>query len=69
MILLLGATGYIGQAFAKELQRRKCQFTPLTRKAFDYTNFDTLFDYLRRTKPAFLINAAAPQPLRASQAS
>src|SRR3954466_19020 len=58
MILLLGATGYIGQAFANELRRRGCLFVPLTRKALDYTNFDILFDYIRKIKPEFLINAA-----------
>ena len=36
MILLLGATGYIGEAFAKELQRRKTDFIPLSRKQVDY---------------------------------
>ena len=58
MILLLGATGYIGQAFAAELRRRKHLFIPLTRKAVDYTDFNILFDYVRRLKPEFLINAA-----------
>jgi dTDP-4-dehydrorhamnose reductase len=58
MILLLGATGYIGQAFATELRRRGYMFIPLTRKAIDYTNFDILFDYVRKSKPQFLINAA-----------
>src|SRR5678815_1300081 len=58
MILLLGATGYFGQAFANELRRRGQRFIPLTRKAFDYTNFDLLFDYVRRMRPEFLINAA-----------
>jgi dTDP-4-dehydrorhamnose reductase len=58
MILLLGATGYIGQAFANELRRRGCLFVPLTRKALDYTNFDILFDYVRKIKPEFIINAA-----------
>jgi dTDP-4-dehydrorhamnose reductase len=58
MILLLGATGYIGQAFADELRRRGRLFVPLTRKALDYTNFDILFDYVRKVKPSFLINAA-----------
>jgi UDP-glucose 4,6-dehydratase len=58
MILLLGATGYIGQAFADELRRRGQLFVPLTRKALDYTNFDFLFDYIRKIKPEFLINAA-----------
>jgi UDP-glucose 4,6-dehydratase len=58
MILLLGATGYIGQTFAAELRRRGQVFVPLTRKALDYTDFNILFDYVRRAKPRFLINAA-----------
>src|SRR3954468_23040337 len=58
MIVLLGASGYIGRAFADELRRRGRLFVPLTRKALDYTNFDILFDYVRKIKPDFLINAA-----------
>jgi dTDP-4-dehydrorhamnose reductase len=58
MILLLGATGYIGQAFADELRRRGRRFVPLSRGAFDYTRFELLFDYVRRIRPSFLINAA-----------
>jgi dTDP-4-dehydrorhamnose reductase len=62
MILLLGATGYVGQAFSSELRRRKLSFIPLTRKAIDYTNFDALFDYIRKMKPDFVINAAGYAP-------
>ncbi len=58
MILLLGATRYIGQAFARELRRRGSCFIPLSRQALDYTRFELLFDYVRRIKPALLINAA-----------
>ncbi len=58
MILLLGATGYIGQAFAAELRRRGERFIPLSRKAFDYTSFELLFDYVRKIRPRFIINAA-----------
>jgi UDP-glucose 4,6-dehydratase len=58
MIVLLGSSGYFGRAFAAELRRRGLSFIPLTRRAFDYTRFDYLFDYLRTMKPAFLINAA-----------
>ncbi len=58
MILLLGATGYIGEAFAKELQRRKTDFIPLSRRQVDYTRFDLLLDFLETKKPAFVINAA-----------
>lgn len=56
--LLLGATGYVGQAFARELRRRGNAFIPLTRSAVDYTCFEQLFNYVRQMKPTFLINAA-----------
>jgi dTDP-4-dehydrorhamnose reductase len=58
MILLLGASGYIGEAFATELQRRKKEFIPLSRKQVVYTRFDLLLEFLRAKKPAFLINCA-----------
>jgi len=58
MILLLGATGYIGKAFACELARRKKDFTPLSRGQVDYTRFDALLEFLRARKPAFVVNAA-----------
>jgi len=62
MILLLGASGYIGRTFASELRRRGHCFIPLTRRAFDYTRFDYLFDYLRTMRPVFLINASSYEP-------
>ncbi len=58
MILLLGASGYIGQAFAAELLRRSENFLPLSRAQLNYTCFDVLLNHLRETKPDFLINAA-----------
>jgi UDP-glucose 4,6-dehydratase len=58
MILLLGASGYIGQAFARELQRRQRPFQPLSRKDVDYTRFDVLLRYLQQHKAEFLVNAA-----------
>jgi dTDP-4-dehydrorhamnose reductase len=58
MLLLLGATGYIGQAFAQELQRRGKDFIAPTRKELDYTRFETLLKLLRDRRPEFLINAA-----------
>jgi dTDP-4-dehydrorhamnose reductase len=57
MILLLGAAGDIGQAFARELRRQGECFVPLSRKAFDYTSFEMLFDYVRKLEPEFIINA------------
>ncbi|HEX3797843.1 MAG TPA: sugar nucleotide-binding protein [Verrucomicrobiae bacterium] len=58
MILLLGATGYIGEAFARELRQRNQAFTALSRRDVDYTRFDVLLEYLRSARPAFLVNAA-----------
>jgi len=58
MILLLGATGYIGEAFTTELRKRKTPFNALSRRDTDYTQFEALLKYLRSAKPAFLINAA-----------
>lgn len=57
MILLLGASSYFGQAFAKELRARGEGFIPLSRGALDYARFEVLFQYVRTTKPHFVINA------------
>jgi dTDP-4-dehydrorhamnose reductase len=57
MILLLGATGYVGQAFASALRQREQGFIPLSKETFDYTRFEFLFDYLRKIKPEFVINS------------
>jgi dTDP-4-dehydrorhamnose reductase len=58
MITLLGASGYIGQAFAREIRRRGFELHELSRRELDYTRFDLLLDYLRSRKPRFLVNAA-----------
>ena len=58
MILLLGGTGYIGQAFASELERRKQPFVALSRRELDYTRFDLLLDFLKTKRPKFVVNAA-----------
>ncbi len=58
MILLLGATGYIGTAFQEELQRRGERFDALSRNQIDYTQFQRLYDFLKETRPSFIVNAA-----------
>src|SRR5262245_18267573 len=58
MILLLGATGYVGQAFAQALSDREQEFIPLSRKQPHYTRYVLLLQFLRERKPTFLINAA-----------
>jgi NAD dependent epimerase/dehydratase family enzyme len=58
MLLLLGATGYIGQAFQTELNRRGERFVALSRSQVDYTRFTPLYEYLKANRPSFVINAA-----------
>jgi dTDP-4-dehydrorhamnose reductase len=58
MILLLGASGYIGTAFTSELQRRKRNFMSVSRGQLDYTRFDLLLEFLESKKPEFVVNAA-----------
>jgi dTDP-4-dehydrorhamnose reductase len=58
MIVLLGATGYIGQQFAATLRERGLAFAAPARPQVDYTRFEVLLEYLRANKPEFLINAA-----------
>ncbi len=58
MILILGASGYIGEAFVAELNRRKTAFVTLSRRQVDYTRFNPLREYLQANNPSFVINAA-----------
>jgi len=58
MIVLLGGTGYMGRQFVATLRERGLPFVAPSRAETDYTRFDSLLEFLRRTKPDFLINAA-----------
>jgi dTDP-4-dehydrorhamnose reductase len=58
MILLLGATGYIGTAFKEALANRREKFSVLARSQVDYTRFQPLLQYLTEHRPSFIINAA-----------
>jgi dTDP-4-dehydrorhamnose reductase len=58
MVILLGSTGYMGQAFLQAIAERGWAVHAPTRKQLDYTNFEALHGYLKTTKPKFLINAA-----------
>jgi dTDP-4-dehydrorhamnose reductase len=58
MVILLGSTGYMGQAFLQAIAERGWPVNAPTRQQLDYTNFEALHDYLKTTKPTFLVNAA-----------
>ena len=56
--LLLGGTGYVGNAFQRYLTEQGLPFHVLSRGQVDYTDRDTLISTIREMKPEFLINAA-----------
>jgi dTDP-4-dehydrorhamnose reductase len=56
--LVLGASGYVGQAFCRELQLRGEPLEALSRSQLDYTQYDLLARHLETRRPAFVINAA-----------
>lgn len=58
MIVLLGGSGYVGQAYQQLLQQLEIPYHSLARSEFDYTNPSLLTDFLSETKPEFLINSA-----------
>ena len=58
MIILLGNTGYMGQAFEAALQERGWKFLSLSRTQADYTDFETLKNFLEKNSASFVINAA-----------
>lgn len=58
MILLLGASGYIGSAFVRHFKAQERAFLPISRSECDYTKRSCLIRLIEETKPSFLINAA-----------
>ena len=58
MIILLGGSGYVGQAFQRLLTRLDVPFHNLARKEVDYSETHRLADYLAEAGAAFVINAA-----------
>lgn len=58
MIVLLGGTGYVGSEFARVMQARGLKFAAPKRSEVNYSNFSDLRQFLEKTQPEFLINAA-----------
>jgi dTDP-4-dehydrorhamnose reductase len=58
MIIILGGSGYVGQAYQRLLIEKGIPFQNLARKELDYSDVDALYESLKQEKPAFLINAA-----------
>ena len=58
MVIILGGSGYVGQAYQEMFRERGIEFVSLARSELDYTDPARLLVYLREMKPKFLINAA-----------
>ncbi len=58
MVILLGGSGYVGQAFQRLLGELGIPFRNLVRKEIDYTEVAHLADVLADAKAEFVINAA-----------
>ena len=58
MVIILGGSGYVGQAYQEMFCERGIDFVSLARGELDYTDPASLSVYLREMKPKFLINAA-----------
>jgi dTDP-4-dehydrorhamnose reductase len=58
MIFLLGASGYVGGAFARELTRRGLPYRAVSRAELDYTRFRVLADALKSHRPDLVIHCA-----------
>ncbi len=58
MILLLGGTGYVGQAYQALFAKRNIPFQVISRKDVDYTQPLPLRRLIAESRPQFLINAA-----------
>ena len=58
MILVLGASGYVGKAFAHHFERTNAAWQGVSRDDCDYYNPQKLVDRIRGTKAEFLINCA-----------
>ena len=58
MILLLGGSGYVGQAYQRLFARKNLSFRNLARRDLDYTRAEVLTPFLRELRPEFVVNAA-----------
>ena len=56
--LLIGGSGYVGQAFQEVLEKRDISYRNLSRKEINYYDPQALIEALRAEKPIAVINAA-----------
>ncbi len=57
-VVVLGKTGYVAEKFLVYLASRNIQAIGVSRSDINYSNKETLVEFLKSEKPSFLINAA-----------
>lgn len=57
-VVLIGGTGYVGGRFREELISRNFKYHNLSRRNFDYYDYNNLVQALNTHRPEFVINAA-----------
>lgn len=58
MILLLGATGYVGSAFRRLFAQKRVEYLSVSRTKLDYTRLSQLRKLILESQPELLINCA-----------
>ena len=58
MLVLLGGSGYVGQALQAGLSRRGVEYRSIARAEVDYTEAVSLKKYLQSIRPRYVFNAA-----------
>lgn len=58
MLVVLGASGYVGAAFASVLKSKGIEFVGFSRCDVDYSDVAIFTRYLKNKRPSFVINAA-----------
>lgn len=58
-ILIIGATGQVGQELAHFLKEKKIPYIGVGSKELDITNQQAVFDYFKRVNPKFVYHIAA----------
>lgn len=57
-VIILGGSGFIGSAFARELAARSIEFSSIARAQIDYTRFDAVLSLLKKVRPELVINCS-----------
>ena len=57
-VLILGGSGFIGSAFARELASRAIEFSSVSRSQIDYTKFSVAHSFFKRVRPELVINCS-----------